>query len=247
MACQGFVAGGLHRRRVQGGGNTRQGCSKGLGGLKPLGRVLLQRDHNDFIKRFGQVGHHLDRGQRSLLKLGHHDVEIALALERPRTGDQFVKRHPHRVQVRTAIQFVALHLLSRHVEERTHGGARLGQLLVGLGFGDAKVHELDDVVRGQHHVGGFDIAVNDAVLMSVTERRKDLRDIAEGIPEGDRPRFRPFLQGGAFDVLHDHEELIFLAKRGAEAGDVGMIQTCQHLDFANEPVSEVRVIGKVGQ
>ena len=118
---------------------------------------------------------------------------------------------------------------------------------VGFGFGDAKVHELDHVVGGQHHVGRLDVPVNDAAFMSVTQRRQDLRNVADGILEGIRPRLDSFLQGRALDELHDHEELIFQAKCGSEARDVGMIQACQHLDFAHEPVCQFLVIGKIGQ
>jgi len=60
-------------------------------------------------------------------------------------------------------------------------------------------------------------------------------------------RLAPFIQGRTLDELHDHEELILQAKRCAQARPIGMIQTCEQLDFANEAVREFRVFGKIGQ
>ena len=85
------------------------------------------------------------------------------------------------------------------------------------------------------------------MLVCVTERRQGLGNVVDGIGDGDGARLGSFIEGRPLDVLHDHEELILQPKSSSEAGDVGMIQTRQYLDFANEPVREFRVIGKVGQ
>ena len=51
----------------------------------------------------------------------------------------------------------------------------------------------------------------------------------------------------AFDVLDDHDELIFVGERGAEGGDVGMMERGEQTDFAEETVGERLVGGEVGE
>ena len=51
----------------------------------------------------------------------------------------------------------------------------------------------------------------------------------------------------AVNELHDHHELIIESKRGAQRGDVGMIEAGEDLNFAEEAVSEIFLSGKIGK
>jgi hypothetical protein len=83
MASRRDATCGLNRGRLQRVSDASQCCGEGFCGLKPLGRILFQRDHDDVIERFGQVRHHLDRGLGHLLQLRDHYVEIAFSLKGP--------------------------------------------------------------------------------------------------------------------------------------------------------------------
>ena len=52
---------------------------------------------------------------------------------------------------------------------------------------------------------------------------------------------------GAFDVLHDHDELIADGQRGAQLGDIGMMQAGENFYFAQETIGEFLLLGKIGQ
>ena len=60
-----------------------------------------------------------DRRDGSALQVRRHDGELAVAIERPLAGHQFIERDAHRVEVRTRIRRGdALDLLGRHVVQR---------------------------------------------------------------------------------------------------------------------------------
>ncbi|MBP1625437.1 MAG: hypothetical protein H6Q07_3459 [Acidobacteria bacterium] len=49
------------------------------------------------------------------------------------------------------------------------------------------------------------------------------------------------IQRRPLDELHQHHELVFNPKRGVQRGNIGVIQTRLHLDFAHEPVREIGI------
>src|SRR5216683_4530594 len=89
------------------------------------------------------------------------------------SGHQFVEDHAKGKNVRAAVNWFALHLFRRHVGGRSHDVCRLRcaklKNLCGTEIGD-----LDDVVRSQHEVRGFDVAVHDIMLVREIQRGANL-------------------------------------------------------------------------
>ncbi len=73
----------------------------------------------------------------------------------------------------------------------TDGGERLKRTrpMRGLPLRHAKVEQLGTGLR-QHHVGGLQVAVNDAVPMRMIERLGDLDRMAQDLVSGKGPRAR---------------------------------------------------------
>ena len=77
--------------------------------------------------------------------------------------------------VGAAVDLLPADLLRRHIIRRSEHGARLR--LRGLRKPrDAEIHDLRDAALGDEDVRGFDISVNDMVLVSVRETTAGLRD-----------------------------------------------------------------------
>ncbi len=169
-----------------------------------------------------------------------HNRELAVAIERPLSRHQFVKRHPHRVQVRTRIRRGdALNLLRRHVIQGADRRPCLSEFVIGRRAGDAEIHQLHHALRRQHHVGRLDIAVHHAACVRVIERRQHLHDVVHRLGGGQRSILEFLIQGDAFDELHQHEELIFHSHRRVQRGDVRMLQAGLHFDLAQKTVGQV--------
>ena len=127
--------------------------------------------------------------------------------ERAFAGRQLVQQHAEREQVGAVIDGRALQLLRRHVRHRPddgafgrqRGGARAD---VGLAVGaeqaagrqlrQPEVEHLHAPFRRDHHVGGFQVAVDDALLVRggerIGERDADFADLRDGQPSGPHPQ-----------------------------------------------------------
>jgi hypothetical protein len=107
---------------------------------------------------------------------------------------------------------------------------------------DAEVHHLDGARLGHHHVGGLQIAVDDARAVRVGERIEHLHAEMGGLRRVDRPDpLGQVVQGLAPHVLHDHQQLVLLAMELVDGGDAGMAQASQRHRFGAEAFEHVRV------
>ncbi len=93
-------------------------------------------------------------------------------------GQHFVGDHGERKLIRASIHGVPLHLLGRHVVGRPHHDAGHGHLL-GKNFGDAEVGDLRGRALVDQNIGGLDVAMDDALLVRVIERRRGLVENGE--------------------------------------------------------------------
>ena len=105
------------------------------------------------------------------------------AAQRRCASQQFVEKHAQAVDVAAGVdvELVQLSLLRGHVFEGPNHGAEAGEegalsQLLAHGFGYAEVNHLRHrpaIIEGHEHVGRFDVAVDDALLMGVLDGLAD--------------------------------------------------------------------------
>src|SRR5262249_21141316 len=149
------------------------------------------------------------RGRRRLLDLCHHQTEFAIACERQTSGEHFVEQNSERVNVGSSVDLQALNGLGGHIFDsaddisltRHSGGAQHSR--------DAEIHDLYGTVFGQHHVGGFYIAVDDPEPVRAADAFQRLAK------QSDRVVYRNCagaadhsIERLALHELHDHEKVI---------------------------------------
>jgi len=88
-------------------------------------------------------------------------------------GGEFVQHHPQCIEIRPPIVLLAQGKLRSHVKDRAFDPA-LGRHARSHGSRDAKVHEFGIAVGVDQDVFGFEIAMNDAMIVRVLERLANL-------------------------------------------------------------------------
>ncbi len=218
--------------------------------------VLRQRFHHDRVQRRRHLG---IAGRRSARVLAHVLVgnrDRRVALERRCARDEFVEQAAGGVDVRASIDRLAAGLLRRQVLRGADdvGCLRHGRGIVGERTRDAEVHHLDRAGLGDHHIGRFDVAVHDAVVVTEVQRPADVGDDLHRAA-GRQVSLGPedVAQRAPFDVLHDD-----IGHRGAlvavavtvtgviDRDDRRMVQAGRGLSLTTKAVQEGRVAGKVG-
>ena len=85
-----------------------------------------------------------------------------------------------------------------------------------------------------------------AAAMRIAQRSQYLLDIVDDVALRDGSLLGDLLQRGAFHKLHHHDQLVVDLEGGMQLCDVGMIETGEHANFADEPVSQVRLGDQIG-
>jgi len=136
-----------------------------------------------------------------------------------------------------------LRLLGRHVFRGSDELALLGvdgavAETGGGGLGDAEVDDLGRrlaVAHGDEHVGGLEVAVDDALLVRVLHRVADLHEEPEAFDCAQALAVAVLGDGHAGDVLHDEERAPFGRGAGVEdAGHAGVVHHGEGLAFGLE-------------
>src|SRR5262245_44289373 len=99
--------------------------------MKSVFRLLLQttpqdlfQPRRDFHTQFAQIW-------RLFLQDRVHHFDGRIAMEGALSGEHFVKDHTEGEDVRAMIRLLSAHLLRRHVTDRTHDHARIGDMFLG--------------------------------------------------------------------------------------------------------------------
>jgi hypothetical protein len=115
-------------------------------------------------------------------------------------------------------------------------GRDLEQLLGRLGVvgepRDPEVEDADPAVGGDQHVGGLEVAVDDAGLVRGVEPFAGGDEDLEDRAQRSFGRRQPLAQGLALDVLHRQEHLAVVDPDVEHRDDVGMRQPRQRLGLA---------------
>jgi hypothetical protein len=167
------------------------------------------------------------------------------------SAEDFIGDDGERILVAASVDAVGADLLGGHVEGGAEDGAGHGHG-VGDELGDAEVGDLQAPVRGDEEVGGFDVAVDDALGVGVVEAFGSLAEELED--DGGSGGADLVEQGGESapgDVLHGDEGDGFAGAHFGVADlvdgdDVGMGEPAGGLGFALEALLHVAALGFVG-
>ena len=237
-----------------------------LGGAAvALGAVRRERALGDALQVAAQAARLDTRRQavrRALLAAQAHRAPLldlareglrALAAEAVRApaGEQHVQQDAERVDVggggeRHAAQLLGTRPLdgqrARCAERRpiTVSGGRLEQL------GDPEVQQLRCAVGIDEHIGGFQIPVQDELLMREADRAADHDEEAQTGVDVERAPVAVAIDGLAGDVL-EHQVWHALGRCAAvdEVGDVGMHETGEDAPLGEETLAQ-DVRGELG-
>ena len=112
-----------------------------------------------------------------------------------------------------------------------------------------KTPQVIGIEVGDDDVGGFDVAVQQALLVGIVQRAGHGGDDGDG--EFGRHSCRVALLHqlgciGSVDVVHRDPQLPVVFASVVYSDDVGMAQSCRQVGFADEPLTKERVAGDVG-
>src|SRR5579885_963692 len=124
--------------------------------------------------------------------------------KRELTGEHLIENDAKRIDI-AAIVAHAVRLFGGHIFGRADHCARAGQHLCALhGLGQAEIDQVRVAVRAQEDIRGFDIAMNDAVIVGVLQRRSDLAEEAGSLFESELLVAEEVIaQGAAVDIGHN--------------------------------------------
>jgi hypothetical protein len=154
-------------------------------GLVAIADVLTKAVCDDARELAGYVFAHFHQRRRSIAEDARRERGRVTPDERAFACRELVQQHPEGKEVRAVIDGRSLQLLRRHVRHRpddgTFGSQRGGagadvrlavgaEQAAGRQLREPEVEYLHPAFGHDHHVGGFEIAVDDALLVRRSER-----------------------------------------------------------------------------
>ena len=155
------------------------------------------------------------------------------------TGEHFERDHRQRELVRAPVHQLALHLLGRHVVGRADDVAGHGELVRRRDLGNAEIRDLGRAVPGDHDVGRFDVAMDDAFLVRIVERHGGLSQDAEHPLGRNGLRFRQHLvERRPIDVFHGDIGQLALLLHVVDGDDSGVRQDARRPRFPKQALAQ---------
>ena len=186
----------------------------------------------------GQLGRRSGRGAGQRLRLlvenGAQRGHRRRPGEGPSGAQHLVEHPPERELVGAEVHRLSASLLGRHVAHRAQhrvgvgdrcggsGGTRV--VVAGRQLGEAEVEDLHEAVPRDHHVFGFQVAVNDPGPVGLGQAGGHLHGHVEGPAEGRRAGGEHVAQRLPLHQLHDDEEPGVGSAHVVDSEDVRMVQ-----------------------
>ena len=224
-------------------------------GQRPRGRVavdgILRHPLGDDRVEFGaHRGVDGADAPRRRVQVRVHEGGQVLTEERLLRREALEEHAGKGVHVGARVDGVALEALGGHVVEGADGGAGHRQLGAGVADGvrDAEVDDVDEVVGGDEHVAGLDVAVHHAVGVRGVERLGDLGDQADG-PLGRERAAAPDQRAevGPVDEAHVDEQPAVDLAVVVDGDDVRLAQPRDSVGLALETALVLGVVGQGGR
>ena len=183
-----------------------------------------------------------------MIDLRLHQIVFAVGGKRRRAGEHFVEHDGEAVEVASLVAFLAAQLLGRHVGERADDAAAAGQALAAADAGDAEIHDFQHAVFRHHQVRRFDVAVDHAHAVRVSQPVGGLRNDGEAFAHVERrvALGQYVVERVAAYQLHHHVEVLAVRDERVERGDVGVIEPGEAGCLGAEAVGEVGVAQHLG-
>ena len=201
----------------------------------------------DFDLRI-ESGNARDQTVGLLIDLRLHQIVFAVRGKRRRAGEHLVEHDGEAVEIASLVAFLAAQLLGRHVGERADNAAAAGEPLAAADAGDAEVHDLEHAVFRDHQVRRFDVAVDHAHAMGVSQPVGGLGNDGEAFAHVERriALGQYVVERVAAHQLHDHVEIFAVGDERVERGDVGVIEPGEARRLGAEAVDEIGVAEQFG-
>ena len=218
--------------------------------LPAAGKVLGEHLVNDAAQGRRQVGAKRLQRLRLLLQVLHGHAQRRLAHERRIAGQHLVTRRPEGIDVAAGVQRLALDLLGAHVQRRAHGHPRPGQIEafgVAGEAGETEIGDFDFAGVGEHDVFRLDVAVDDAFVGGLRQRRGGLPHDRQRPAQFRRPMpGEPLAEVQAADVFLDDVVQSVAVAHLVNLHDVGVDQGRRRLRLALEALQIRGIIGEFG-
>ena len=171
-----------------------------------------------------------------------HEGDDGIALVRLLARDQLVQDEPRREEVAPPVHRPGPHLLRRHVVRSAHEQAAAPRRAPEAR--DAEVHHLGRPPAGQEQVGRLHVAMDDAVVVRVSEAGQELEhDGKRRARVGPQSAFDRALEVDPLEQLHGDERRALVLAQLVDGDDVRVLETRHRARFAQEPLLVLRVRG----
>jgi hypothetical protein len=154
-----------------------------------------------------------------------------------------------RIDVGSAVDGLATNLLGRRVVDGPdHPTRQRMSDPVRRRFRQPEVGEVDVLRSVEQSVRRLDVSMDKAACVRSVEGVGELGDERERAPRLERPlALEKLLEVRAFDEAHGDVELPVNLAGGVDRDDVGMVERCSQLRFAQEPLAEAVVRRQLGR
>ena len=215
-------------------------------------------------RRGGKIGIEANGRYGSAVQDGFEDDAAGVSAKGKRARRHFVEDDAEGEEVAASVEIFAADLFGRHVGDGAERAAWAGEMFfprtlrcrgVGNGvaadgsgagnFGEAEVENFRVAALGDEDVGGLDIAVNDAGVVSGVEGVGAVDADFEEAFEFERVRGDDVLERGAVEKFHGDEGAAVVFADVVDGADVGMVQRGGGTRFTFESFERLRVVGEI--